>query len=295
VGAEASASSAAKSLVCRQIEESDLDQVIALLTQGFRSQRNGQFWRTALDRLARHDAPDGYPRFGYALQAEGSLVGVILLIFTQLRTGAIPVLRCNLSSWYVIESFRPYASLLISRALRHREATYSNLTAMRHTFAILEAQGFRRYAEGRFVAIPALTLGGSRTQVMSFKPGVPCDGISAEEADLLADHAGCGCISLVCRQAGEAYPFVLAPRWRFGALGMALLAYCRDTADFVRCAGPIGRFLLRRGIVLVLIDADGAIRGLVGRYDGNKPKFFRGPHRPRQGDLAYSERTMFGA
>lgn len=285
----------AKCLVCRQIEERDLDQVIALLTQGFRNERAGEFWKAALDRLARHETPDGYPRFGYALQSEGSIVGVILLIFTRLRTGNVSVLRCNLSSWYVIEPFRPYASLLISRALRHREATYSNLTAIPHTFAILEAQGFRRYAEGRFMAVPALTLGGSWTQIATFKAGDACDGISAEEAELLGTHADYGCISLVCREGGRAYPFVLAPRWRFGVIGMALLAYCRDAADFVRFAGPIGRLLLRRGIALVSIDADGPVDGLMGRYDGNKPKFFRGPHRPRQCDLAYSERTMFGS
>jgi hypothetical protein len=33
----------------------------------------------------------------------------------------------------------------------------------------------------------------------------------------------------------------------------------------------------------------------VGWYSPERPKYFRGPHRPRLGDLAYTERTMFGS
>jgi hypothetical protein len=58
---------------------------------------------------------------------------------------------------------------------------------------------------------------------------------------------------------------------------------------------PIGRFLPVRGHPLVLIDANGPIPGLVGKYAGAKmPKYFKGPDRPRLGDLAYTETAMFG-
>jgi hypothetical protein len=34
---------------------------------------------------------------------------------------------------------------------------------------------------------------------------------------------------------------------------------------------------------------------LVGKYFGGKmPRYFRGPNRPRLGDLAYTEAAMFG-
>ncbi len=284
-----------KSLVCRQIEEQDLDAIVTLLTQGFKEQRNREFWIQALARLARHDTPPGLPRFGYILQAEGSIVGVILLIFTLLRTGSVPFVRCNLSSWYVEEPFRLYAPLLISRALRHGEATYFNLTAVPHTFPILHAQGFHRYCEGRFLAIPALSRGPAGATVEAFAAGSDRDGLSDAEVKILETHAEYGCVSVVCRHAGQAVPLVFAPRRKLGIGGMALLAYCRDVADFVRFAGPVGRFLFQRGLFAVAVDSDGPIDGLIGRFAANKPKFFRGPERPRPGDMVYSERTMFGS
>jgi hypothetical protein len=73
------------------------------------------------------------------------------------------------------------------------------------------------------------------------------------------------------------------------------MVYCRDVDRFVVYAGPIGRYLAARGRPLVMLDANGPIIGLVGKYfDGRMPRYFRGPNRPRLGDLAYTETAMFG-
>ena len=81
----------------------------------------------------------------------------------------------------------------------------------------------------------------------------------------------------------------------FSAPGMMQLAFCRDTADFAACAGPVGRFLLTRGAAAVVLDADAPIPGLVGRFfKGKSPKFFKGADRPRLNDLAFTEATLFG-
>ena len=81
--------------------------------------------------------------------------------------------------------------------------------------------------------------------------------------------------------------------WKGIPLPYALLAYCRSVDDFVEAAGPIGRFLARRGMPLVFIDANGPIAGLSGRFVEWGPKFYRGPHAPSHGDIAYTERVMF--
>ena len=48
-----------------------------------------------------------------------------------------------------------------------------------------------------------------------------------------------------------------------------------------------------RGRPFVLIDANGPIPGLPGKYFGGKsPKYFKGPTPPRLGDLAYTEMAM---
>jgi hypothetical protein len=43
-----------------------------------------------------------------------------------------------------------------------------------------------------------------------------------------------------------------------------------------------------------MLDANGPIAGLIGRYSDGAPKYVKGPDHLRLGDLAYSERVLFG-
>ncbi|MBY0561642.1 MAG: hypothetical protein K2Q04_17520 [Hyphomicrobium sp.] len=108
----------------------------------------------------------------------------------------------------------------------------------------------------------------------------------------MADHRNYGCISLVCETPDKALPFVFLRRRQY--VSYAQLIYCRQPSDIIKYAGPIGRHLLTRGIPLLAIDCNGPIKGLVGHFMDNKPKFFKGQRAPRLGDLAYSELAFFG-
>jgi hypothetical protein len=73
------------------------------------------------------------------------------------------------------------------------------------------------------------------------------------------------------------------------------LVYCRDIAEFVRCAGAIGRALIRHGKISVVLDANGRIPGLPGFYSTLRGrKYFKGPHPPRLADLTDTELVLFG-
>jgi len=287
--------SALSGIRCRQIEESDVDAVAALLTRGFPN-RNSQFWHHALDQLTRREPPPGLQKYGYLLETGGTPVGAILLICSAMRTGDTVAPRCNLSSWYVDPAYRAYAPLLVSHALRHKEVTYLNVSAAPHTWPIIEAQGFSRYSDGLFVCFPALSRmpPGDDVTVLDarLKPAVAFDPF---EQDVLRQHAEHGCISLWCATAERAFPFVFRPRLAKGVIPCAQLIYCHDIADFVRFAGSIGRHLALRGRPIVIVDANGPIPGLVGIFrHGRKPKYFKGPQRPRLGDLAYTEYAILG-
>jgi hypothetical protein len=92
-----------------------------------------------------------------------------------------------------------------------------------------------------------------------------------------------------------AHPFVFMLRWTKAVIPCAQLIYCRHIRDFVRLAQPIGRYLAVRGRPLVIIDSNGPIPGLIGKYvAGKAPKYFKGPERPHLGDLAYTETVLFG-
>jgi hypothetical protein len=112
---------------------------------------------------------------------------------------------------------------------------------------------------------------------------------------ILSRHAAHGCISLWCEAEGRAYPFVFRPRFVKNLLPCAQMIYCGDIADFVRFVGPIGRYLARRGKPFVILDSNGEIPGLLGVFcRGSMTKYFKGPQRPRLGDLAYTEYAVLG-
>jgi hypothetical protein len=127
---------------------------------------------------------------------------------------------------------------------------------------------------------------------VSRDPDAPCEDF---ERDLVVRHADYGCLSFWCVTAERAYPFVFRRRLARAVLPCAQLIYCRDVADIARFAGLIGRHLLAHGCPVVVIDANGPVPGLVGKYVGGlMPKYFKGPQRPRLGDLAYTEAALFG-
>jgi hypothetical protein len=246
--------------------------------------------------MAKHPTPEGFPKYGYLMEIDGAPIGCVLLIFSTVQSGGSRAIRCNVSSWYVEPDYRAHATLLISHALKKKGVTYVNISPASHVQSIIEAQGFSRYSGGQFVAFPTLL------QKKRENPGtvlraetIPDAPFEPFEREILLTHADYGCTSVWIRTADRAYPFVFLPRIVKGCIPCAQLIYCRRIEDFVRFSKTIGLFLLSRGRPLVLIDSNGPIPGLFGKYiEGVAPKYFRGPEPPRLGDLAYTEAAMFG-
>jgi len=276
----------------RHILDSDLDSVIDLLTRGFKS-RGKSHWERSLMRLKAHPTPKWLPKFGCLLESDGVPVGVVLLIYSAIPAVHGCQTRCNISSWYVAPEFRSYASMLVGYAIRERNVIYVNISPAAHTLPIIQAQGFSRYSDGQFVCIPAMSrtsLGA--TSLVDVDPN-ECPDHGATENALLLDHKTHGCLSVWCKTADSAHPFVFMPRLARG-LPCVQLIYCRHTQEFVRFAGSIGRYLAARGRPLVILDSNNPIPGLFGKYFPNKaPKYYKGPDRPILGDLAYTEAVIF--
>jgi hypothetical protein len=283
-------------LRCREIGAGDIDGIATLLDRGF-PERGRAYWKCVLERISEHPPPPGFPKYGYLLEASGTPVGAILVIFSAMTADGKVTIRGNVSSWYVEAAFRSHATFLTQRALAHHNVTFLNISPAPNTWPILEAQGYTRYSTGQFICVPALhaICSGARITTVTRDTHAGAD-LSSSEVELLLAHANYGCISVICTYANRRHPFVFLRgwhRWKFAPLPYALLAYCRDLADFIRFAGPLGRFLALRGMPLVFIDSNGRIPGLIGKFSDMGPKFFRGPHPVRLGDLSYTERVMF--
>ena len=282
---------------CRQIVENDLGAVAELLATGF-PDRTRKYWTRGLARMAARAEIENCPRFGYVLDADGAIVGAILLIFTDFGDDAAARIRCNISSWYVAPDYRAHAAQLSATALKLKHVTYLNISPAEHTWPLLTAQGYQRYSEGQFACLPwlgrrparaSVHVAPARWRARSFE--------TLPECGLLAAHAEAGCLSLVCDSAEGCDPFILAPRKiAYSPVRMMQLIYCRDTADFARCAGALGGFLLKQGVGAVILDANAPVPGLIGKYfKGRQPKYFKGGERPRLNDLTFTETVLFGA
>jgi hypothetical protein len=270
---------------CRQIRQADLEPVADLLARGFPA-RPRKYWTSALARLAARDAPEGCPSFGYLLEADGAPVGVLLLIFAE-TAGAV---RCNVSSWYVEPAYRGHAAMLASLASKLKHVTYVNTSAATHTWPILDVLGYRRYSQGQLAAFAALKPGRGKVRALA---GSDRD---LPEYAMLAAHAEAGCLALICETPQGPEPFVFLIRRIAGVpFSVAQLVFACDTDRFTACAGPLGRFLLRRGAPLVICDAPAPIPGLAGLWFRDRgTRYFKGPERPRLNDLAFTEMVVFG-
>lgn len=273
----------------REIQDSDHPALAQFLAEGFRSPK--EYYLEVMEVQRRHTVPEGFPKYGYILEADGgAIVASILLITSAIDTPGRRSVRCHLTAWCVHPDYICYSTMFIMRALRHKEVTYLNLSAHPNRWPVIRAQGFEKYSSGQFVAIPALcqlrfgSISGKVIKVEEAKEGT----YQPFERDILVAHRNYGWISFWVATPDRSYPFVFKPHMMKGVMPGVQLLYCSDISDLVRFAAPIGRYLLSLGRLVVATDANGAIPGLPGIYfPDRKPRWYRGP-KPRLGDLAYT-------
>jgi hypothetical protein len=270
--------------------------VVDCLCRGF-PQRDRSYWIRALTRLSQRPAVAEFPQYGWALENADRIVGVVLTLYTRYPGQEGDEVRCNLSSWSVDAEFRPYGAKLVTTILKRRDVTYTNISPAPATLKANWALGFRPFTTGQFAFLPAFGSAQRSCRVLEARPDLAeMAMLSDSERYILSEHSALGCRSLICICDGAAFPFVLMPRRILrGLIPSYQIVYCRSLADLSRCAGAMGRFLLRSGILFCVVDAREPIAGLFGWYRANSGlKYFRGPRPPSLGDLSFTELVMFG-
>ena len=284
---------------CREITERDIDAIAELLTRGFPG-RTRDYWMRGLRRQSERPVPPGYPRYGYLLENDHRPVGALLLLYTSRIQAGETTIRCNVSSWYVDPLFRIHAGRLSSIAQKNKDVTYINISPAVTTWPIIEAQGFKLYCSGLFFSVPILSRTETGATIETVTPETrSIKDLPEEDFELLASHAQYGCLAFVCHTTDGPLPFVMTPkRIRTGRIPLPAmqLVYCRNTADYVRCAGAIGRFLVRHGKPVVILDANGPVPGLAGIYTEKRGrKYFKGRTPPSLIDLTETELVLYGS
>jgi len=277
----------------RLIVESDKESVAELLSIGLGYPES--YFAEILDRLSQNSPPDDFPKYGYVLTNGSVIVGAILLIFSRIKSDRKEEIRCHVTSWYVEQRYRCYAAVFYSRALKHKHVTYLNISARPAALPIVKLQGFSKYSSGQFAFLPVTQLLWSsfdNEAIVLDADEVPDAKFMLFELEMLRAHASYGCWSFWCVAEGSAHPFIFQPRRFKGFIPGVQLVYCRDVHELVKFVRPISFFLTRRGILVVRLDANGPVPGLIGRYfDGLEPRYYKGP-KPRLGDLTYTQTVM---
>lgn len=283
-------------LTCRPIEDSDWEGIIECLGRNFPT-RQRSYWERVAARMAKRPVVADLPKYGYVLDMSGHIVGVLLTLYFEHPGQEGAEIRCSLSSWSVDPEYRAFAGKMVIAVLRRKHVIYINVSPAPGTEKVNEALGFRRYADGQLGFLPVLSKTRQPYRVLEARSDLPeMSMLSEGDRDILLQHAALDCLSLICVGEGKAFPFVFKTRRVFhGLIPSGQVIYCRSPEELSQCAGVIGRYLLRKGILLCVVDANGPVPGLIGRYfAGSGAKYFRGPKAPPIGDLAFTELVIFG-
>lgn len=268
----------------RQIGAADLAAVERLLCEGFPRQTPA-YWRRALQIMQDREAPADLPRYGLVIDNDGRLDGVLLTV-ASVRDGKT---LCNLSSWYVREGQRQHSIFLLRGAMRNRSVTYTDISPAQAIVPMIGKLGFRPYTAGALLLTPARMLQTGQDSVRALDE-TALAGLEAGERGRILRHIGCGCAGLMVGDMPALYRVKrlkgIIPSARF---------VCGAPARLVASAGPLLRFLARRGIVLAMLDVPQGGRPAVGRYFPRRDlRYAAGGDPPEAGDLLDTELSLFG-
>lgn len=251
-------------------DDEGIDRAIAVLARGF-PERAPAFWRAGFERMrglggnVRADVP-----LAYLLPGEPTDVGVLLTpaVLREIRDEP-PTRVVNLSSWAIDAPHRWRGPAMLRAILKRHEAVFTDLTPSVEVARMLPALGFAPICTGttlHLLALDAAAPARGARMVGADDPAVR-DALGPD-AQALSAHRTIGCRVAVLAAPDALVPLVFRPI-RVRRLPAVELLYCTDHRLLVRHRAAVARWLIVRGIALMVTDLRPE-SGLVG-------------HRPRRG------------
>jgi hypothetical protein len=277
-------------MAIREITDDDLGAVRELLVEGFPI-RSDDYWTKGLTNLRSLPHVEGFPRYGYLVDADHAPQGVLLTITGD--RGAYGALT-SFSSWYVREGYRQFALLLFRHALELRNTTFLNPSPSDHILPILKAFGFEPYTAGMLMLDLRTAMRGRSSRGAVQRLGVDdLADLPEPEAQLAEDHLRMGCEVLRLETDVRAGLLIHRRKWIKRSLPCSKVILV-DPELMIELAGPVMRAFASRGSLLALCDVDQTSEPGIGRVFPRGIRYFKGPFAPPVGDLTYSELAVFG-
>ena len=277
-------------MLIREITDDDLEAVCGLLVEGFPLQSEG-YWTRGLANLGSLRTVEGFPRYGYLIEADNAAQGVLLTITSDHGVYGV---RTNLSGWYVREGYRHFATFLFRHALKLKNTTFLNTSPSARALPIVKAFGFEPFTAGMMMLDLRTAMRGrsSRGEVQRLGFG-DLANISEPEGVIAEDHLRMGCDVLWLETDVRAGLLIHRRKWirRLLPCSQVILA---DPDLMTALAGPVMRALAIRGSLLALCDVDHTPEAAIGRVFPRGIRYFKGADAPPVANLSYSEFAVFG-
>lgn len=274
----------------RPIDDRDFGNALAVLTRGF-PEKSEKFWAEGLQKiLASPSRRDGEP-VGVLMAMGGEDVGIVLTIPSE-RPGPGGAQHVfNLAAWYVDEKHRWLAPRMLQKVVA-KEAVFTDLTPSLAAQAINPRLGFEILNEG-FQVFPL--------PWTALRPRKQARVIAVDQAQLPDDmratldrHAGLGCVVAVLQDGRHYHPLIFSRMTRRHLPG-ARIILTDSKKLIVDNLAVVSRFLLRNGMLFLLMDAnraDAAAGGSITRWSA--PTYVKGAIDRNRIDHTYSELIFLG-
>jgi hypothetical protein len=274
----------------RPIDDCDFGNALAVLTRGF-PEKSESFWAEGLQKiLASPSRRDAEP-VGFLMAVGGEDVGVVLTIPSERSNPGGAQNVFNLAAWYVDEKHRWLAPRMLQKVVA-QEAVFTDLTPSLAAQQINPRLGFEILNEGFQVFPLPWTALRARRQARV---------IAVDEAKLpndmratLDQHARLGCVVAVLQDGADHHPLIFSRTTRRHLPG-ARVILTDSKKLIVDNLAVISRFLLRNGMLFLLMDAnraDAAAGSGISRWSA--PTYVKGVTDRNRIDHTYSELIFLG-
>ena len=275
------------------ITQANWSVALELLCEGF-PETDTQFWQRGLDRWASMVGDPFKQPIGFLTQDEAGNSQSVLLTFNSPHLeGAAK--RTNFSSWYVKESHRSRAALLLKKLSSDQETIYTDFTPNASVEQILRRL---KYSEYRSTHL------GFWTPLVSFGKGL--DVVSETSAQVgiesdqylkraIGDHLSIGCILLGLMTANGIAPVLMRLKKRKRIVTTAEVIFCEDVRNIENHLPALCRHLWKRGVFILECEFPHMPHHYRPSFNwGEVSRFIKGSWDENRVDCLYSEIPILG-
>ncbi len=274
----------------RPIDDSNCSDALAVLARGF-PEKTTSFWADGLRKILASPNRRSAESIGSLMTIGGEDVGVVLTIPSR-RPGPDGMQSVfNLAAWYVDEPHRWLALRMLQKVVALEAAVFTDLTPSAAAQKINPRLGFEILNEGfRVFPLPWTAL---HTRKQARVIPVEQARLSDETRATLDQHARLGCVVAVLQDGADHHPLIFQrlTRRRLPGARVILTDSKRLIIDNL---AVISRFLLRNGVLFLLMDAnraDAAAGSTIARWSA--PTYVKGATDRKRIDHTYSELIFF--